>query len=256
MKTLINIKHRVLLNFLDALFKKTGVSKSLYSHVINGLINSSLRGIDSHGIRLAPHYVRALLVGRINKEPKFIFDQKSLSAGVLDADHGFGISAGLKAIKYAVKMAKKTGVGVVAVKNSTHFGAAEIFSLAAAEKNMVGISFSNTDKLVIPFGGSASFLGTNPIAIAFPCLGGSLSLDMATSSVAWNKIMVCRAQNKKINPEWAVDEDANPVTDPKSAKWLTSFADIRDMGWVWWQGYSRRYLLACLLTTILRRCFR
>ena len=230
MQSTVRIQNKILSDFLEALFRKAGVNKCFYSPVVVELIKSSLRGVDSHGIRLAPHYIKALLIGRINKEPKFKFKKKSLSVGVLDADHGFGIAAGLEAVHFAVKMAKKTGVGVVAVKNSTHFGAAEIFSLAAADKNMVGISLSNTDALVIPFGGRVPFLGTNPIAIAFPCLGGPISLDMATSSVAWNKIMVYRAQNKKLEPGWAVDEKANPVVDSKLAKWLVAFGGYKGYG--------------------------
>ena len=135
MSKIINYKKCRL--FFEQAFRKAGVPSAIYSYIINGLIETSLRGVDSHGIRLMPHYVKAFQNGRINKNPKFKFKKTSSTTIIMDADHSYGIAAGNLAMEKAIKMAKKAGIGAVAVKNSSHFGAAAIYSLLAARNNMM-----------------------------------------------------------------------------------------------------------------------
>src|SRR5262245_18696986 len=128
------ISHVELQKTFRQILAAANVDEDNAKHVIDGLIQTSLRGVDSHGIRLFPHYVRAVKAGRVNARPKMKFTKTGESAGRLDADHAFGHAAGALAMEHAIALAKKSGVGAVAVFNSTHFGAAAYYGLMAAEK--------------------------------------------------------------------------------------------------------------------------
>lgn len=225
------ISRKSLYDFCCALFSEIGIPKKIHTVVADGLINTSLRGVDSHGIRLIPHYVRAAILGRINKNPQFSFNRTSSTTGILDADHAYGIAAGSTAMKKAIQLAKKSGMGAVAVRNSSHFGAAAIYSLMAAYKNMIGLSFTHTDALVLPFGGKKPFLGTNPLCFAAPCEGEEpFCLDMATSQIPWNKVLVYKAQKKKLQYGWAADANGNPCEDPERATALLPAGTYKGYG--------------------------
>lgn len=219
--TEVRISDKNLRRFGYAVFDSVGIPKKIYKTVVDGLVGTSLRGVDSHGVRLMPHYIRAAIIGRINKNPKFSFEKTGLSTGILDADNGYGIAAGTEAMKVAIKLAKRTGMGGVAVKNSSHFGAAAIYSILAAKNSMIGLSFTHTDSLVLPFGGKKPFLGTNPICFAAPCEGEEpFCLDMATSQIPWNKVLVYRSNKKNLEVGWAADKNGNLCEDPEAASSL------------------------------------
>jgi len=225
------VKASDLRRFLGKLCAKTGISGSDAACLVDGLIETSLRGVDSHGIRLMPHYLRAVASGRVNSAAKPFFKRTGPSAGVLDACHGFGIPAGLAAMDKAIAMAKATGVGAVAVKNSSHFGAAAIFTLHAARKNMIGFACTHSDSLVFPHGGGRIFLGTNPVCFAAPCAGPNpFVLDMATSRISWNKLREHRARNAKLGSALAADRRGVACTDPHTAVGLLPAAEYKGYG--------------------------
>lgn len=190
-------------------------------HVVDSLVMTSLRGVDSHGINLFPHYCRAVAAGRINRAPQMHFNQTAASTAILDADHAFGHHAGAVAMDHAIEVARATGMSSVAVRNSTHFGAAAYFSLRAAEKECIGFAFCNADALVKVHNSRESFFGTNPVCFAAPMADeGPFSLDMATSLAAWNKVGNARRTGSPIPPTWAFDESGHSVTDANLARSL------------------------------------
>ena len=118
--------------------------KSEYAKpVIDALLWASLRGIDSHGIRLLTHYVEGIRQGRLNINPKINFVRNSPSLGVLDADHTFGHYACFKAMKHCIEIANETGIGAVSVKNSSHCGALTYYGHLAAFDDMLGIGMTH-----------------------------------------------------------------------------------------------------------------
>jgi len=190
-------------------------------HVVDSLVVTSLRGVDSHGINLFPHYCRAVQGGRINRAPQIRFEPTAASTAIVDADHAFGHHAGAVAMDRAVEMAHATGIGSVAVRNSTHFGAAAYFSLRAAERDCIGFAFCNADALVKVHNSRESFFGTNPICFAAPLADeGPFSLDMATSLAAWNKVGNAQRTGQPIPSTWAFDEQGRQVTDAGLARSL------------------------------------
>ena len=105
-----------------------------------------------------PHYVKSGILGRKNPKPKFKFYKKFNSAYLLDANDGFGLAAGAKAIQKGINIAKKKGICMIGVKNSSHPGALASILLPAAKKGFVALGFTHADSLQLTFGGKEAFL--------------------------------------------------------------------------------------------------
>ncbi len=173
-------------------------------------------GSDSHGAVHLPLYTRGLLDGTIKSNPKFSTAAALPSSAVLDADHGLGLVASRRAIDMAIEIARKYGVGAVAVRNSSHFGAAGYYAEHAAERGLIGLALTNAQPAIAPTGGTEGLLGTNPIGAAFPIPDRDpIVADMATAMVARSRIRHALAAGQKAIPEgWALDPSGQPTTDP------------------------------------------
>ncbi|MFH0771700.1 MAG: Ldh family oxidoreductase [Candidatus Omnitrophota bacterium] len=211
----VSISAEELKRFAKIVLLRTGVREDVADYVSEGLVQTSLRGVDSHGIRLLPHYLAAVKGGRINPNPHYKFKKTFASAGILDADHTFGHAAGMEAVKKAMEIANDAGTAHIAVCNSTHFGAAAYYALEIAKNDMIGLSFTHADALMKSYGGKKAFLGTNPIAFAAPLKDeGPFCLDMATSAVTFNKIKQLREEKKKAPSGVGADKEGVETTDP------------------------------------------
>jgi len=208
-----------------------GASSESAQHVVASVIQSSLRGVDSHGINLFPHYCHAVEVGRVKGFPEFTWEQTAAATSRMDADHAFGHYSGAAAMDRAIAMASDSGVGTVSVSNSTHFGAAAYFGLRAAENDYVGFSFTNADALVKAHGAKEAFFGTNPICFTAPMMSEDpFCLDMATSMVSWNKVMNYRMSGTQMPSGWAFDADGVDVVDPDLAVSLSPAGSYKGFG--------------------------
>lgn len=214
------VQFELLYNFTLRLLKKVDLDDFSAESVAFGLCESSIRGVDSHGIRLLPHYVNSALSGRKNKNPQFKFTKKYPSIGLLDADDAFGHSAGMKAIDLCMEMADENGIGVVGVCNSSHPGALGSFSLRAARKGYIAMSLTHADSLMLSHGGKRAFFGTNPFCVAIPREGGEYCLDMATTMIPWNKVLLYKENSFDIEPNLVADEDGEATKDLDRARYL------------------------------------
>ncbi len=210
----ILVTHTVLEAFCAAALQSRQVRPDVAQHVITSLIQTSLRGVDSHGIELLPHYLRALDAGRINPHPTYQLTASAPSTAVLYADHTFGHAAGAEAMLQAVELARTTGVGVVTVSHSTHFGAAAYFGLLAADRGMIGICMTHSTPHMLSFAGVRPFFSTNPICFAAPCEEEPYCLDMATSLSTWNRLLAYKQAGEQIPPDWGADAQGQPTTSP------------------------------------------
>lgn len=208
-----------------------GVVPAAANHVVNSLIQTSLRGVDSHGINLFPHYCRAVEVGRVNDTPSITVEATAAATALVDADHAFGHHAGAVAMETAIDLALKSGIGAVGVRNSTHFGAAAYFGLMAPERGCLGFAFTNADALVKAFASREAFFGTNPVCFTAPLENEApLCLDMATSLVSWNKVNNYRREERLMPDDWAFDELGNSVIDPHQARTLNPAGGYKGFG--------------------------
>ena len=210
---------------------RRGVHSGSIEHVVGALLETSLRGVDSHGIGLFPHYCRAVDAGRINKHPKMKILTQHPSVALLDADHAFGHHAGSVAVEMARQMADQTGIGTVSVRNSTHFGAAAYYGLQVSRKGYIAFAFTNADSLVKAYGSDRAFFGTNPICFTAPMRSEDpLCLDMATSQVSWNKIKNFRMKKSSVPEDWGFGPDGKPTNDPDLVKTLNPIGLYKGYG--------------------------
>lgn len=208
-----------------------GVREEIAGYVSEGLVSTSLRGVDSHGIRLANHYLSVIKTGRINASPNYKVHQTKPTVAALDADDAFGHAAGMEAVRLAAKMAREYGSGHVAVFNSTHYGAAAYYALELAEQDMIGLSMTNTDALVIPTNGKRNFLGNNPLAFAAPIKDeGPFCLDMATSTITFNEVKRLRAAGEKAPEGVGADKNGQLSTDPNEITMLMPVGSYKGYG--------------------------
>lgn len=211
---MVHVSASDLERFCQNVLTRHKVRPDVATCVAGGLVQASLRGVDSHGVRLLPHYLRALKAGRLNADPTYRFERTAPGVGRLDGDHTFGHAAGAEGMRHAIELARQAGLGAVAVYNSSHFGAAAYFALMAAEQDMIGFSFTHGDSLILGAGSRRPFFGANTICFAAPCEGEEpFCVDMATSLVTWNKILQFRNQGGSIPSGWGVDEQGDDTQD-------------------------------------------
>lgn len=209
------VNHKDMMRLISGMLCEEGVEKEDAGYVAEGLTSASVRGVDSHGIRLMPHYMNALAAGRINGRPRYRFSRTAPAAGVLNADHAFGHAAGMRAAKHAVSLAREAGMGSVSVQNSTHFGAAAYFALEISRHDMIGLSFTHSDSLIVPTGARDKFLGNNPVCFTAPCAGEApVCLDMATSLITFNKVLQLKEEGRQTPEGVGVDQDGRETTNP------------------------------------------
>lgn len=138
-----------------------------------------------------------------------------------DADDAHGALAAFTAMSYAANLAERLGVGAVAIRNSSHFGAAGAYALAAAEVGKIGLAFCNADRIVRLHGGAARFHGTNPIACAVPIAGARpWLLDMATSAIPYNRVQLYKSVGTRLPGGVASTTDGQDTDDPERAAML------------------------------------
>ena len=225
---MIRVKYKDLISNVKSLLIEKGLDQFSAECVSIGLSETSLRGVDSHGIRLLPHYLNALKNGRINCTPDFKIKQTFPAFIALDADNAFGHAAGFKSIEIGMELAEKYGVSAVSVSNSSHPGAMASFTLKAARKGFCAFAFTHADSLIQSFNTKESFFGTNPICFAAPRKNEEpYCIDMAPTFIPWNKILEQKEKNQELEDDYAVDVDGLKTKDPFKAKALLPIGNYK-----------------------------
>lgn len=230
-RALIHLDAAALGASMLACFGRTGAAELPVRRAVESMIETSLRGVDSHGVNLFPHYLRAVRAGRINREPHVVVSRATSAAIVVDGDHSFGHHAGTVAMNAAREAAEETGVAVASVARSTHFGAAAYFALPAARDGFIGMAFTNADALVKAHGGLVPAYGTNPICFCAPMEGEDpFCLDMATSTTSWNRVRNHAKAGKSLPAGLAFDADGRATRDPRVARMLAPIGGYKGFG--------------------------
>jgi len=204
-------------SIIMGILKKMNVSEEDASIVADVTVDADLKGFSSHGIGRFPQYIKGLRAETINPEADIIIENETVSMALLNGNHKFGHVVTYTAMEMAIEKAKETGIGVVGVHNSNHFGVAGYYSDMAIMQDMVGIVIANTDPAVAPIGGKEPIIGTNPIAIGIPSNKHYVSVDMATSASARGKLLEAKRKGEKIPENIALDAEGNPTVDPEEA---------------------------------------
>ncbi len=228
----VRVDEHTLQHFASDIFEAVGVGPENAGIVAENLVQGELHGLGSHGVsRLLVVYAQRFREGGTNPNPDIKTLRRDRGIAVLDGDAGPGSVVGNRAMRLAIDLAREHGSGWVAVRNSSHFGAAFIFARQALSEDMIGFTTTNSVAQIAPYRGREKALGTNPLCVAVPGgRRGNLILDMATSVVARGKIQLAAIENKTIPLGWAVDEDDQPTTDPNAADRLLPIGGYKGYG--------------------------
>ena len=192
-----------------------------YNHALisaNALINAELVGAYGHGLSRLKMYCDRISKKVINPKPKIKIKKISQSISQVDANNSIGFVAADIAIKQAIKNTKKNGSGMVAVKNSGHYGLSGYYAEQAVKKNLITMIYTNAPPAVAPHGALKSLFGTNPICFGTPT-GSKIPfiLDTSISMINRGKIRVAARNNQKIPEGVALDKFGKPTIDAKKA---------------------------------------
>lgn len=206
----------VLYNLAWQVFEKMGVPSEEAKICADVLIQSDLHGIESHGVGRLKMYFDRLKEGvQYARTDIEVISDKAATA-VWDGNHGMGQVISYRAMEKAIEKAKEFGVGIVVVRNSTHYGIAGYYPLLAVKRNMLGISYSNARPSICPLFGVDAMLGTNPIAFGAPTnLPYPFLFDAATSISQRGKIEHLARLGEPTPIGWAIDRAGNSHTDTK-----------------------------------------
>ena len=224
--------------FTAACLEKLGVQPADAQLVAQTLVAANLRGVDSHGVVRLPHYATRLRNGSVKPRPNITVERTGTSTAVIEGDAGMGQLVATRAMQEAISLARQTGVGAAVARNSSHCGACAWFVEMAVHEGMIGLALTHTDSIMVPPGMKRIFLGSNPIAFGAPGEREPVIIDMSTTHVAWGKILVARQEGKPIPPDWGIDKDGKPTTDPHAVVGLAPTGSHK--------GYARAVMVEIL----------
>ena len=204
----------------EAALAGAGATEPSRQAATRAMMHASLHGIDSHGVRLAAHYARMLVGGRLTKDPQLGVKRRGASA-MVDGDDGLGHYASYHAVDTGIEIARELGIAGVGIRRSSHLGAAGAYALYGAEQGFITFFTTNTDSMVAAFDGAKRFHGTNPLAFSAPVPGENPWLmDMATSSIPMNRVLLYRTLGETLPEGIAADSAGQPTRDPAAVDML------------------------------------
>ena len=212
------MKQSILKKKIIKIFKNHNLSASHALICANALINAELVGAPTHGLSRLKMYCDRINKKIINPKPKIKIKKISQSITNIDANNSIGFVAADIGIKQAIKNAKKTGMGLVGIKNSGHYGLSGYYAEQAVKKNLIAFCFTNAPPAIAPHGARKSLFGTNPICFGTPTASKvPFILDTSVSVINRGKIRVAARTGKKIPYGVALDKFGKPTNDAKKA---------------------------------------
>lgn len=207
------IKLNNLTVFCRQIFQSYGFSTEQSELITQVLLTADCFGIESHGVQRLMRYHDEITRGMVlvNAQAEIVYETP-LSA-VIDANQAMGQLIADKAMRLAIRKAENSGIGLVAVRNSNHYGIAGYYTRMASEHDLIGISMTNTEAIMVPTFGCQAMLGTNPIALAMPADPVPFLFDAATTVVTRGKIEVLHKQGKDLPVGWVIDGQGDVTPD-------------------------------------------
>ena len=230
MADIVVVKAPVLKKMAVKKLQAAGMTREDAATVADILVFADLRGVHSHGVLRVEHYAKRIRAGGINLAMKLKLKMLKPNIGLFDAQGGMGHIASKFAMGEAIRIAGRRGMALVGVKNASHCGALAYYTQMAIDAKMMGMVCVNTDTCMAPFGSKKAFFGTNPFSFGFPAKKDAILLDMATSEVAFGKILHAREKNISIPDNWGVDAEGNKCTDPHKVKSVIPFGGAKGNG--------------------------
>ena len=227
---LINLKEEELHELIKNKLIAAGLDENQAVETANHLTYADMIGIHSHGAVRVEYYAERINKGGVTNSPKLEFEKTGNSTGIFHGDNAQGQFVANEALEPAIKMAKETGVAVVGVSKCGHTGTLSYYLEKVAKEGLFGFAVTNSDPMVVPFGGAEPYYGTNPIAFCAPGEEEDIVFDMATTVQAWGKVLDARSKGHEIPADWAVDSEGHPTTDPNNVGGLVAIAGPKGYG--------------------------
>jgi len=229
------VKKNVLRAKLKQIFSKYQLSKKHSEICTDYLIKAELVEARSHGLTRLKMYCDRIKKRLINPRPKIKIKKISSSISHINADNSIGFVSADIAINQAIKNAKKTGIGLVAVKKSGHYGLSSFYAEQAVKKNLIVFCFTNAPPALAPYGAKKSLFGTNPICFGVPTGEVPFILDASTSIINRGKIRRAHKFGEKIPYGVALNKSGKITTNPKEALLGTQLpiASFKGSGLAW-----------------------
>jgi LDH2 family malate/lactate/ureidoglycolate dehydrogenase len=219
-------------DFATRLLSTGGLGKNEAALVAGSLVESNLRGHDSHGVMRIPSYLDLCAKGEAVPGAELTAVRQTPSIFVGDAHWGFGQTQAARLTRKLIEMAGTSGVAIGTLVRCCHIGRLGEYCEMAAAAGLVSMVMVNTHghaRRVAPPGGKAPRLGTNPLAIGAPAADGPLILDFGTSATAEGKVRVKRIAGELCPDGWLLDSEGRPTNDPHSL-YANPPGTIRPMG--------------------------
>jgi LDH2 family malate/lactate/ureidoglycolate dehydrogenase len=215
----MNISHDRVRQQIVNILRSWKMAEDLVQTTAEAMVETDLMGVDSHGISMLMAYESRMREGKLNVQARPTIVRETPAMALVDGGAGLGHPVSVFAMNLAVDKALKIGVAGVGVRNSHHFGATGVYARIASTRGVIGMVTSATRGIIMPpTRGKVPVLGTNPIAFSAPAKRNRpFTLDMATTTVAANKVKVYDLNNKKLPSGWVVDSAGNSVTDSARA---------------------------------------
>ena len=203
--------------FLVDVLEKAGLPGEDAKIVGDVLLQADKFGFDSHGVnRLKNIYLDRISIGILNPVTKFEIVREGPTTAVVDGHNGMGQVIAFHSMKLAIDKAKRYGMGMVAVRNSTHYGFAGYYPLMAVKENMIGITGTNARPAIAPTFGVENMLGTNPLTFGMPSDEEfPFLLDCATSIIQRGKVELYAREGKEMPSGWVIDENGESKTNSR-----------------------------------------
>ena len=209
----INYSYETLKKFCTDAFLKFGFNKEESDIIVDVLLTSDLYGIESHGMQRLVRYHKGIEKGLIKPDavPEIVFETPV--SAVIEGNDGMGQLLGHKAMTIAIEKAKKTGMAIVTVRNSNHYGIAGYYAKMACKEGLIGMSMTNSEAIMVPTFGRLAMLGSNPIAIAMPAEPYDFFFDASTTVVTRGKLEIYNKLSKPLPEGWALNADGKGSSD-------------------------------------------
>ena len=213
MANTINFSYEKLKNFCEAAFSKIGFTKEESATITDVLLLSDLYGIESHGMQRLVRYHKGIEKGLIKPEakPEVVFETPV--SAVIEGNDGMGQLNSVFAMKKAIEKAKTSGIGIVNVRNSNHFGIAGYYAKMACDEGLIGFAVTNSEAIMVPTFSRLAMLGSNPIAISMPAKPYPFFFDASTTVVTRGKLEVYNKAGKPLPEGWALNAEGKGSTD-------------------------------------------
>ena len=220
---------------LNRIFKKHNLSNNHSKICTDYLLKAELSNAQSHGLARLKMYCDRLKKGLINSKPKFKIKKISSSISHVNADNSIGFVGADLGIKIAIQNAKKTGIGLVAVKKSGHYGLSSFYAEQAVKKKLIVFCFTNAPPALAPHGAKKSLFGTNPICFGAPTGKTPFIFDSSVSMINRGKIRRAEKLGLKIPFGVALNKKGKITTNAKQALQGTQLplAGFKGSGLAW-----------------------